>query len=321
MLYRIMTGQNDTGYLERRTPIQLADLGYREKDLQKWLLRHIDQIIRTAELFPLTESKRGEEMPDILAVDKTGRLFIFELKRWESQSSNLLQVMRYAQISCEWNYEDLEHFYQREIQEEKELANHHREHFGHKEALREEDWNHDQELVVVTNGLDFKTRQAVKYWKSKGVNIRPWIYRVYSLDNEIYLDINAFGETDDPFEDKPAKYHLVNTNYGNDPISHEYMLKNKRAAAFYGKWKYKIDNIERGDWVFLYQSGIGIVAFGQSDTRRAMTKSPPHGLNDHGEEHYVELNPFYLLSEPLQAGELRRIAKYHVPLISVHPKL
>ncbi len=44
------------------------------------------------------QSRSWQEKPDLMAVDKNGNLFIFALKAWESQSSNLLQALRYGQI-------------------------------------------------------------------------------------------------------------------------------------------------------------------------------------------------------------------------------
>ena len=44
------------------------------------------------------QSRRWQEEPDLMAVDKNGYLYIFELKAWESHPSNLLQVLRYAQL-------------------------------------------------------------------------------------------------------------------------------------------------------------------------------------------------------------------------------
>lgn len=327
MLYRVNPKASEGPYLERQPACTLGEIGLLEADLQTWLKHHIDTIIRSDELMVIKESRPGEEMPDILALDATGRLFIFELKRWEADQSNLLQVMRYAQMSSTWRYEHLDRFYQADTQNQpstadgagsKALLDKHREQFGLDKPLDEHQWNHNQALVVVTNGLDEKTRKAVKYWRSKGLDIRPWVYRVYRLQNEVYLDINAFGQEDDPYEDRTVLYHLINTNYGNDPIAHDYMLEQHRAAAFYGKWKHKIDNIEKGDWVLLYQSGVGVVAAGQCQSEHAHITAPPHGPDDHGEEHYVELKPFYLLREPLTASQLRELAGYHIPLVSTY---
>ncbi|MCS4504303.1 hypothetical protein NYO91_09465 [Arhodomonas aquaeolei] len=135
MLYLVNQEGTETGYLERRNAVRLHSLNFRENDLQRWLTHRLDRVIRTDDLLPITQSRMGEEMPDILALDRDGRLFIFELKRWESESSNLLQVMRYAQIASAWGYEKLNALYQREHEDNAELGDAHRDHFGYVETL------------------------------------------------------------------------------------------------------------------------------------------------------------------------------------------
>lgn len=58
------------------------------------------------------------------------------------------------------------------------------------------------------------------------------------------------------------KYFMLNTNYNNDEETHFSMLKNQEAAAFCKGWKEYICQLSKGDTVFLYQSGVGIVASG-----------------------------------------------------------
>ncbi|MEA2117564.1 hypothetical protein [Halovibrio sp. HP20-50] len=321
MLYRIQN-DDETGYLERHNATTLQSLSshYKEADLQRWIFHHLDSVLRTDELLPIQQATRGEEA-DITAVDASGRLFIFELKRWEAHSENLLQVMRYAQISSQWGYEHLNKLYQKLNKSEGQLSEVHQEVFGFSNPLERAAWNHDQVLVVITNGLDYTTRKAIKYWNSKGINIRAWIYRVYEINGQPFLDINAFGQEDDPHEDRPMRYHLVNTNYSNDPISHHYMLNEGRAAAFYTPWKNKVDNIEKGDWVFLYYSGHWVVAYGKCQSETPSLKAPPHAPEDHHQEHFVTLSPFYRLEHSVSPSELRDAAGYHVPLVSTYTQL
>ena len=46
----------------------------------------------------IMQSRQWQEEPDLMAIDRDGHLYIFELKAWESQPENLLQVLRYGQI-------------------------------------------------------------------------------------------------------------------------------------------------------------------------------------------------------------------------------
>lgn len=65
-----------------------------------------------------TEKARQEE-PDILAIDKEGDLYIFELKRWSGKQENLLQVLRYGQLFGKSTYDELNCLYQKYQHNEK----------------------------------------------------------------------------------------------------------------------------------------------------------------------------------------------------------
>lgn len=61
------------------------------------------------------------------------------------------------------------------------------------------------------------------------------------------------------------KTFMLNTNYNNDEETHFDMLKNQEAAAFCEGWKEYICQLSKGDKVYLYQSGVGIIASGVVD--------------------------------------------------------
>lgn len=61
------------------------------------------------------------------------------------------------------------------------------------------------------------------------------------------------------------KTFMLNTNYNNDEETHFDMLKNQEAAAFCKGWKEYICQLSKGDTVYLYQSGVGIIASGVVD--------------------------------------------------------
>ena len=71
---------------------KLKDFGLDERSFQDILFRSLDRLIPDDELLILMQSRRGPEEPDLMALDKDGKLYIFELKAWEARSENLLQV-------------------------------------------------------------------------------------------------------------------------------------------------------------------------------------------------------------------------------------
>ncbi len=73
--------------------------------------KKIDEIVRTDQLMLIMQERSRQEEPDILAINQHGTLFIFELKRWENKSENILQVLRYGQKFGRYDYDKLNHFF------------------------------------------------------------------------------------------------------------------------------------------------------------------------------------------------------------------
>lgn len=98
------------------------------------------------------------------------------------------------------------------------------------------------------------------------------------------------------------RYFMVNTNKKNDLNDHVYMHSNGIAAAFYDKWNYKIDILRKGDVVFLYESGVGIVGIG--------TASGKTDVKDkNGEKDVIHQQKLenYRKVTPLSAREIKKI--------------
>lgn len=290
---------------ERVRGVSLNRFGIDERGFQDILYRALDKLIPDNELLLLMQSRRWQEEPDLMALDGDGKLFIFELKAWESRSENILQVLRYGQIFGSYKYEDLNRLYRKFEDEGKNLKDAHAVIFG--QELEEDEFNKNQVFVVMTNGIDYRTREAIRYWRDQGLDVRPWIYRVYKgINSEMLLEISPFSSADNPYEDIAEGYYFLNTNISNSRIDHESMLKEKIAAAYFSPLKNKIKNLSKGDVVFLYQSGVGIVAMGKASGKLKMRNY--HGDPKHvDEEYYMKLNQFHLLKIAISASEIKVI--------------
>lgn len=288
---------------ERIRGVTLKSFGVDEREFQNILYSSLDKLIPDDELLLIMQSRQWQEEPDLMAFDKEGRLFIFELKAWESRSENLLQVLRYGQIFGNYRYDDLNRLYTTFDNENRSLAEAHEAVFGF--ILDQEKFNHTQVFVVMTNGIDYKTREAIQYWRGQSLDIRPWIYRVYGSE-EMLVEVSAFSTSDNPYEDISEGYQILNTNFRNSVEDHQSMLSEHIAAAYFHPWKQKITNLSKGDCVFLYQSGVGIVAVGKA-SGKLFTRAY-HGNQEHpDEEFYMKLNHFHLLNNPLSAAEIKSI--------------
>ncbi len=294
-----------TLFAKRQRTERLNTFGIDERALQDILFRTLDRLFPDDELILLMQSQRWQEEPDLMAVDKEGKLYIFELKIWEAHPSNLLQVLRYGQIFGNAKYSDLNALYEKSIINTQSLKESHDAKFG--VNLAEEHFNQRQVFVVITNGLDYKTREAIQYWRSCGLDVRPWVYRVYRGNNgdEILLEISTFRVQDNPYEDIAEGYYILNTNSRNSDQDHEDMLHEGKAAAYFTH-KRKIEHLAKGDTVFLYQSGTGIVALGKADGN--LQTAPYHGQAEYeDEEYFMTLQRFQTVTPPLSASEIKNI--------------
>ncbi len=294
---------------ERVKGTKLSDFGLDERAFQEVLFSTLDRLVGDAELLLLTQSRRWREEPDLMAVDREANLHIFELKVWEAQQENLLQVLRYGQIYGRRDYDGLDNIWRRTRGDERSLAEAHQAKFD--VELPKSHYNRKQVFVVLTNGLDVETREAIRYWKTTGLDVRPWIYRAYREGEKMLAEIVAYRTSDDPLEDQAegsgSNYYLVNTNISNDERDDADMLAQKKVAAYYAPWKFKIARIKRGDKLLLYRSGHGVVAFGTADGK--LLKANYHGDPElHEEEYGMKLNGFTRVDPPMTAAELKAIA-------------
>ncbi len=306
MLLRVDT---QTRNAERVIGAKLADFGLDERGLQGILFRTLDRLVGDDELLVLAQSRHWQEEPDLLALDRDGRLYIFEIKVWEARQENLLQVLRYGQLNGKLDYDGLQQIWRRTRGEEQTLSEAHHAKFDIE--LPVDRFNQKQVFVVLTNGLDVDTRQAIRYWNTTGLDIRPWVYRSYRIEEKMLLEIAPFRTADDPLEDQAegpgSSYYLVNTNIRNDEADDADMLSGKKVAAYFEPWKYKIARVRRGDIVFLYRSGSGVVAFGKADGK--LVKTAYHGDPKHpDEEFFMKLTAFTAIDPPMTAAELKEIS-------------
>ncbi|MBI4334747.1 MAG: hypothetical protein HY673_26130 [Chloroflexi bacterium] len=244
----------------------LAGIGWNEKDLENLVAGNITTIIPESQLMVLDQEKPGKEAADIYALDKNGDLHIFELKRWKADKENLLQVLRYGQIYGQYSYEDLQDMLRKyEGSKELELATKHYEYFSEslKAKLATSDFNREQHFVVVTNGIDADTRNAIKYWQHKGLKIESLIYRVYSVGGKNILEFNPYNPEGEVIPEGEEGYFVVNTNLTWSTEDYKDMLTQHKAAAW-GRPKGGIKRIKKGDTVFLYHNRVGVIAYGRT---------------------------------------------------------
>lgn len=293
MLFAWKDQGKETSDVDKLKEICLADSGLLEKDMENLISKRIEKLVRTDQIMVIMQERSRQEEPDILALDEDGTLFIFELKRWESRSENILQVLRYGQKFGRYEYKRLNWHYQSyrgPSQHDVSLKEAHREYFELSESLQESRFNNSQQFVVVTNGLDYDTWDAIAYWKTKGLNISPLIYRLFLLSDKLYIDFDPYGPVPDAPKDPEGGLFVVNTNLTYDPDAYKDMVFEKKGAAYYGR-KYAIQNIQAGNSVCLYHVGVGVIGIGKTKTD-FLTKDID---SDKEAEYYVPIDFEYLV--------------------------
>jgi hypothetical protein len=308
MIFRL---NKDHYSIQRVKRHQLSAIGWKEKHFQQLLFENLEKVLQDEELLLIMQSRKWQEEPDLMAIDSNGDLYIFELKAWESREYNLLQALRYGQIYGQYSYESLNDLFLKFFPESQDLLKSLNNKF--ETSLTTDEINKKQHFVVITNGRDFKTRRAILYWSQSGIDIRSWIYRIYKLsEDNILVEFNTFRIIEDPDEDIEEGFYILNTNYRNDSSDDKDMIDNQKAAAYFDPPKRNIGRLKKGDKVFLYRSGEGIVAVGIASGR--LEKKPYHGEEKHKDEEYcMSLEKFKKLKQPLPAAEVRKITKKNYP--------
>ncbi|MGC8341040.1 hypothetical protein [Pantoea ananatis] len=146
------------------------------------------------------------------------------------------------------------------------------------------------------------TRQDVIYQLITDYAIPEWRKMKIGEDNEI---------TDSIEDNYGISYFLLNTNKTNSIIDHNLILEQGIAATFEDDYIGKINRIKKGDVVFLYESGSGIVAYGIGSGEN-IDETNPEKIN-HSSMRYQVLSNFSLLDKPLVARDVKRVLNNDIP--------
>ena len=309
MLYKLSTGKN-RGATTKAKRITLADIPWREKDLEVLISRNINDLIYSNDLMSIFTERPYQEEPDILALDAVGNLYIFELKRWSAKSENLLQVLRYGQLYGRSDYDTLNNLYQKQHTGNVSLLDAHAKYFDlpYGNKIKEEDFHQTQKFIIVTNGLDQETIEAISYWQENGLKIDAITYWVYEINNEHFIEFDMYSPVKG-FLAYESHAFVLNTNSSNDSSCTQDMIREKKAAAYEPGWREKIQKLQKGDCVFLYQTGQGIIAYGIADGK--LGKQDYHGQTDY--EYNMGLTDFQTLKTPMSASDMKKIANKDFP--------
>lgn len=285
MLYQLDLDSDPSSALEPLKFSSLSDLEKHEKDLEKILAENLFGVLfDDVRLLPIFQERSYQEEADIYAVNESGDLIIFELKRGRSGKGAVAQLLRYSEAAGQWPYERLNSMYQKYVGgedggAEETLQAAHQEAYQLEEPLPSHEFNRRQHLRIVGHAANEELVDAVDYWKNHGIGIDFVPYRIYEIGGDRYFEF--FSLPYDRHRNPSAlKGVLFDTNASYSEESVWEMMEEERVAA-YGGAKRFVDHIERGDLVFFYHKGTGIVAAGRVKGlyRKQVTRNGTETLN------------------------------------------
>jgi len=280
-------------------PVQfqtLSQIARTEKHLEDLLAQHLFEVLfQETPLLPFHQERPYEAVADIYALNKAGDVVIFELKREQADSGALDQLLRYAGEAGLWSYAELDRrfrIYQGQGQPVS-LKEAHGRAFniepGHE--LHEDQFNRQQHLWVVGSAAADHLVRSVDYWKSKGLSIDFFPYRIYQLGGKAYFEFFA-KPYDRHLNPGLQKGVLFDTNRSWDFLRKDGgygclrdMLAKRRVAA-YGDRKEAVLCFRKGDFVFFSHSGRGIV--GAAKVIGRSVQKVPHP--EYAEEWYWDVD-------------------------------
>ncbi len=154
-------------------------------------------------------------------------------------------------------------------------------------------------LQEVADAYDLSRQELIHRLITENI-VQAW---EYERNNDKNSQENEHEITD------KGRYFLLNTNSANDVADHDFMINEKVAAAFEDGYKEKINRLKKGDWVFLYASGKGIVAYGQANGK---VEKAPH-YHRENKTFFQRLDPFTKLTTPIKAREIKEILEREFP--------
>jgi hypothetical protein len=254
----------------------LTEEGWNEKDLENYLRDNLPKLI-SDELMVIGQSRPYQPEADLLALDRQGDLWIFELKKVATSSDNLLQVMRYSQNAATLTVDELsDRYLAYKSNKSDSLVVDFCTHFGFVSPTAPQQWSDalakNHHLVVIAEGTDEEAVQAINHWQTNGLDIQLWPYRIHSGDmNAFWFELPDLFIKGRQISRSAPGIFLVNTARKGESTSRleEYMLKHECALATGEPWLFKTNRVLTGSRVLLYANREGIIAVGVATGKSA----------------------------------------------------
>ena len=149
--------------------------------------------------------------------------------------------------------------------------------------------------------------------------VKEGLTRTQELIEEQYNREDSNPAPEPPLYDFVAgspKYYILNTNTKHGMKDHNEMLEEQAASAFFGDVKACINWLQRGDRVFLYQNGIGIIAAGIATGETIVSAYYDDDVSSYEDEKRSQkLNEFCTNFLPITAKYCKDLTKSNITFL------
>lgn len=272
MIYKIQQENSVFQNLELLPSLNIFELAKYENELEILLTKHLLKVLfKEGDLMQIYQEQPEPSQTDIYALNKNGDLVIFNLTKIldaaRQENGDLSEIE--TQVIVRWSdvdnlsFADLEKSFQKcdSTRWSKSLAKEHSSFFKLKRPLLPTEFNRQQHFIFVgsvrnevcVNALI----EAANYFKGIAHSVEFAPYRVYQINNELYLEFFSI----------PSARHLILSDVKGVLLDMDCredelfeMMKNNKVAA-HGDKKYLVEALNAKDIAFLMDDKkIGIVA-------------------------------------------------------------
>ncbi|WP_031491048.1 hypothetical protein [Succinivibrio dextrinosolvens] len=278
-----------------------------EKILENLLADNMEMLFTDNGLVTICQENCFQAIQDITAIDEKGTLYIFELKKEIVNDEAINQILRYANNYIGKSYDYLNSKYKKYSGSDQELKDKLKEVYELSDALDDSKYNSSMKLILIGQDADPNVIKKISYWRKKNVDIVFLPYRVFNIGNSSYFEISSLPFDNQFFISKKGILFDTNKTYQDVVLpdrqsSTDYMIKNERVSAW-GDASRFVYSFNKNDIAFLYESGKGIVAFGEVNSDI---------LKDNNNEKYRKLKNFRnIRNKPIAAWELKKIVQHN----------
>lgn len=264
-LYRVDMEHDEFAVLR---PVSARELDLKEKHIEKWVVGKPEILFSDPNAVMIIASEiTGEMQADVMAVDSQGNLIIIEIKRHGSDRNVIGQILDYAAQLSEWQYEEFDKRWKKDGGESKGDLLVAFQKFIENNSFSEEDFLKNRYLYILAAGEDESMKRIISWLRDGyGVPIDFVSFGLFRGDNETLLRIGKIDVVPIVTNKEWSGDWFFNSNETNAPNAFEKMIPLNVIAAYgYGPptTEYKMNLPAKGQRVFMYVNGKGIVAVGK----------------------------------------------------------